>query len=544
MTDTYLEAETVHPTAGGRGTAQARLLTLTIAHHPDPDRVGERVRLPLLSLAQIRVAIGRGEPSFRSAKHPSANPLHTAFVSRKPFWLEGLGDGAVRVDARQSGSHLEVDGAPVQTTVDLQPATIERGVTLKVGSHVVLVLHLERDLSFSTTPLDDQLIGQTEAMLDVKAAVARVAPDRAAVLIRGETGSGKELVAAAIHQASARQARPFVAVNMAAINASLASSELFGHVRGAFSGADQNHDGFFVRAHGGTLFMDEVGDTPNDVQATLLRVLETGEVMPVGGRASKLVDVRIVAATDADLDRAIIDGRFRGPLFYRLAANEIRLPPLRERRADIGRLLYAFLARELAARGRERLLQNPRGEEPPWLKARLVARLIRYDWPGNVRQLKSICHALALACDSPEGLADAELDRLMPSRVPTANALLRPHAPDPRPDSRITIETEAPQLPPKTPARSPASISHDELERVLASFEYRLSLAADHFGISRPTMNELVDKHPRLKRAQRLAPDEIQSALTESRRTAVPAWRLLAVSERGLKQRMRELGLQ
>lgn len=544
MTDTYLEAETVHPTEGGRGTAQARLLTLTIAHHPDPERVGERVRLPLLSLAQIRVAIGRGEPSFRSAKHLHANPLHTQFISRKPFWLEGLGDGAVRVDARQSGSHLEVDGATVQTTLDLQLATIERGVTLKVGSHVVLVLHLERELAFSTTPLDDQLIGQTEAMLDVKAAVARVAPDRAAVLIRGETGSGKELVAAAIHEASPRQPRPFVAVNMAAINASLASSELFGHVRGAFSGADQNHDGFFVRAHGGTLFMDEVGDTPNDVQATLLRVLETGEVMPVGGRAPKQVDVRVVAATDADLDRAITDGRFRGPLFYRLAANEIRLPPLRERRADIGRLLYAFLSRELSARGRGQLLLNPRGEEPPWLKARLVARLIRYDWPGNVRQLKSICHALALACDSPEGLADAELDRLMPSRVPTANGLLRAYAPDPRPDSRITIETEAPPSPPKTAARSPASITQEELERVLASFEYRLSLAADHFGISRPTMNELVDKHPRLKRAQRLSAEEIQSALTESRRTAVPAWRLLAVSERGLKQRMRELGLQ
>lgn len=544
MTDTYLEAETVHPTEGGRGTAKARLLTLTIAHHPDPERVGERVRLPLLSLAQIRVAVGRGEPSFRSARHPNANPLHTQFISRKPFWLEGLGDDAVRVDARQSGSHLEVDGVPVQTTLDLEPAAIERGVTLKVGSHVVLVLHKERDLPFSGSSLDERLIGQTEAMLDVKAAVARVAPDRAAVLIRGETGSGKELVAAAIHEASPRQGRPFVAVNMAAINASLASSELFGHVRGAFSGADQNHDGFFVRAHGGTLFMDEVGDTPNDVQATLLRVLETGEVMPVGGRSSKLVDVRIVAATDADLDRAITDGRFRGPLFYRLAANEIRLPPLRERRADIGRLLYAFLAHGLAARGRGRLLENPRGEDPPWLKARLVARLIRYDWPGNVRQLKSICHALALASDSPEGLADAELDRLLPSRVPTGNGLLRPHVPDLRPDSRITIETEAPPSPPKTPARSPTSITHEELERVLASVEYRLSLAADHFGISRPTMNELVDKHPRLKRAQRLSAEEIQSALTESRRTAVPAWRLLAVSERGLKQRMRELGLQ
>ncbi|HRE92048.1 MAG TPA: hypothetical protein PK095_23230, partial [Myxococcota bacterium] len=149
--------------------------------------------------------------------------------------------------------------------------------------------------------------------------------------------------------------------------------------------------------------------------------------------------------------------------------------------------------------------------------------------------------ALSLSCDTPEGLSDAELERLMPERVPTASGLPRP--PSERRDPRVTIETEgAPS--PKPPARSPASIGPDELEQVLASFDYRLSLAADHFGISRPTMNELVDKHPRLKRAQRLSADEIRAALATSRTGGTPAWRLLAVSERGLRLRMRELGLQ
>jgi two-component system nitrogen regulation response regulator GlnG len=547
VTKTFLEAETVHPTGGARGATQARLLTLTVAHHPDPERVGERVRLPLLSLAHLRIAIGRGEPAFRSAAHASATPLLTPFVSRKPLWLEGLGDDGVRVDARESGSKIEIDGRPVTGTLDLDAQAIERGVVLQLGSHVVLVLHIERDLPFSAGPLDTQLIGQSEPILEVKAAIARVAQDRAAVLVRGETGSGKEVVAAAIHHASQRKDRPFVAVNMAAIASSLAASELFGHVRGAFSGADQNHDGLFVRAHGGTLFMDEVGDTPNDVQATLLRVLETGEVLPVGGRAPKSVDVRVVAATDADLDRSIADGRFRGPLFYRLAANEIRVPPLRERRADIGRLVVFFLKRELATLGREVLMRAPEGDGTPWLRARLVARLVRYDWPGNVRQLKSLCHAIALGSATAEGVADAELERLMPSRAPTTPGVQRPYADLPEPvvkvDARATIETEV-AVAPKRPARAPASIGHDELEQVLASYDFRLSLAADHFGISRPTMNELVDKHPRLKRAQRLSLAEIERGLADAKTHNEPVWRLLGVSERGLKQRMKELGLQ
>ena len=545
MSKTFLEAETVHPTGGARSGVDARLLTLTVAHHPDPDRVGERVRLPLLSHAQLRVSVGRSEPSFRSALNEAATPLHTAFVSRKPLWLEGLGNEGVRVDARAAGSKVEVDGRPIVQTLDLDVAAIERGVVIQLGSHVVLVLHIERDAPLRVGN-GDRLIGQSEAMLEVRSSIARVAADRSPVLVRGETGSGKELVAAAIHQASARRDRPFVAVNMAAVSSTLAASELFGHVRGAFSGADQNHDGFFVRAHGGTLFLDEVGDTPNDVQAALLRVLETGEVLPVGGRATKPVDVRIVAATDADLDRAIADGRFRGPLFYRLAANEIRLPPLRERRADIGRLIVHFLRHELTTLGREGLLKAPPDEEPPWLKARLVARLVRYDWPGNVRQLKSICRAIALASDTVDGVSEAELDRLMPPRGATGGVprpIVEPETrPLPKPDPRATIETEG--VATKRPQRSPSSIGHEELERVLASVDFRLSSAADHFGISRPSMNELVDKHPRLKRAQKLTTEEIDHGLERARSSGEPAWRVLGVSERGLKQRMKELGLE
>ncbi len=526
-----LEAETVHPTSGAAGKTQARLLTLTLAHHPDPTRVGDRVRLPLLSHAQIRVAIGRTEPSFRSVPGGMA-PLQTPFVSRKPIWLEGLGEAGIRVDARGAGSRVEVDGREVQGTLDLDAASIERGVTLQVGSHVVLVLHLEGDVPFGEPAA---LIGETESMIQLKANIARVAQDKSPVLIRGETGSGKELVAAAIHAASPRRDRAFVAVNMAAVAPTLASSELFGHKRGAFSGADQAHDGFFVRAHGGTLFLDEVGDTPSDIQAALLRVLETSQVLPVGGNATKDVDVRVVAATDADLDKKIAEGAFRGPLYYRLAANELHLPPLRERRADIGRLMIHLVRRELASLGREAIL-NTGEDDTPWLRGRHVARLVRYDWPGNVRQLKSVCRALALASDLPEGVPDAELERLMPARGPIVE--LKPRQMPA--DARVTIETERPAR----PSRSPASISPEELEAVLASYEFRLSAAADHFGISRPSMNELVDRHPRLRRAQKLTAEDIRAAMARAPDSGEPLWRTLEVSERGLKLRMRELGLE
>lgn len=541
MHDDPADAETVHPTGGAQAGEAARLLTLTIAQHPDPERVGERVRLPLLSHARIRVGLARTEPAFRRARRDEALPLETPFVSRKPLWLEGLGGGAVRFDALTSGSKVEIDGVRLTQTLDVSAEDIGRGVVIQLGSHVVLVLHLERDLPFQTRK-SDRLIGESEPMIEVRNTIARVANDRAAVLVRGETGSGKELVAAAVHRLGPRKDRPFIAVNMATVSSTLAASELFGHVRGAFSGADQNHDGFFARAHGGTLFLDEVGDTPHDVQAALLRVLETGEVLPVGGRTPRAVDVRVIAATDLDLDRAIADGRFRGPLFYRLAANEIRLPPLRERRADIGRLIHHFLAVELAALGREALLSAPEGEQPPWLKARWVSRLVSYDWPGNVRQLKSVCRAIALASDLPGGVSDQELERLMPARSPGDTRTL-PEVPSreaPRPDPRPTIETEAL---PRRSSRTPASIGADELERVLLAHDYRLGAAADHFGISRPSMNELVDKHPRLKRAQRLTAEEITAGLTQAAASGAPAWRVLGVSERSLKLRMRELDL-
>ena len=218
----------------------------------------------------------------------------------------------------------------------------------------------------------DSLIGSSEAMRTVQKTIGVLADSIATVLVTGETGTGKELVARAIHEHGHRAGKPFVAVNCAAIPAELMESELFGHVRGAFTGAANDRKGAFREADRGTLFLDEIGDMDIAMQAKILRALEDRVVAPVGGKPDP-VDVRVIAATHRDLKQAISEGRFRGDLFYRLHVVPIHLPALRERIADIVPLAEYFLARAGGKR----------------LAADATSRLLRHTWPGNVRELKN-----------------------------------------------------------------------------------------------------------------------------------------------------------
>jgi two-component system NtrC family response regulator len=220
-----------------------------------------------------------------------------------------------------------------------------------------------------------RLVGMSESMREVFALVRKVAASEATVLIGGESGTGKELVARAIHSGSERQGGPFVAVNCAAIPRDLLESELFGHARGAFTGAIKERKGKFEQAEGGTLFLDEVGDLPLDLQPKLLRALQEREIEPVGG-APRRIDVRLVAATNRDLEAALADGSFREDLYYRLAVIPLHLPPLRERRDDIPLLVRHFL--------------DKHGEKTPIVCSdATLAALADYDWPGNVRELEN-----------------------------------------------------------------------------------------------------------------------------------------------------------
>jgi two-component system nitrogen regulation response regulator GlnG len=230
------------------------------------------------------------------------------------------------------------------------------------------------------------LIGKAPAMQEVFRSIGRLARSSMTVLITGESGTGKELVARALHQHSPRAGKPFVALNTSAIASELLESELFGHERGAFTGADARRIGRFEQADGGTLFLDEIGDMSTGLQTRLLRVLAESEFFRVGGQSSITVDVRVIAATNQDLARAVRDGRFRDDLFHRLNVMRINTPPLRHRRQDIVLLLNHYLA-EAA---------KELGAPPKALNAEALAILEGYDWPGNVRQLVNAARRLTV----------------------------------------------------------------------------------------------------------------------------------------------------
>jgi two-component system nitrogen regulation response regulator GlnG len=235
----------------------------------------------------------------------------------------------------------------------------------------------------ATTP---EILGQAPSMQEVFRAIGRLSQSNATVLITGESGSGKELVARALHRHSPRAAKPFVAINAAAMPKDLLESELFGHERGAFTGAQQMRRGRFEQAEGGTLFLDEIGDMPFDLQTRLLRVLSDGHFYRVGGHQPLKANVRVIAATHQDLEARVREGLFREDLYHRLNVIRLRLPPLAERREDVPLLARHFLAKS----GREL------GIEPKRLSDDAMAFLAAYDWPGNVRQLENVCHWLTV----------------------------------------------------------------------------------------------------------------------------------------------------
>ncbi len=231
-----------------------------------------------------------------------------------------------------------------------------------------------------------RLVGSSAALAAVRTLIEQVARTDARVLITGESGTGKELVAAAIHESSPRAARPFVRINSAAIPRELVESELFGHEKGSFTGAHERRRGRFELADGGTLFLDEVGDLGADAQAKLLRVLETGTIERVGGQRPIRVDVRVIAATNRDLQRAIAAGAFREDLFYRLNVIPIHVPPLRDRISDVPELVAHFLAQLRVRHGLDSPVPDPGA----------LDAMQRYHWPGNVRELANLCERLAI----------------------------------------------------------------------------------------------------------------------------------------------------
>jgi len=340
-----------------------------LATRPVPDLLFTDVRMPgddgLVLLEKLKSALPQLPVIVMSAYTDIASTAGAfrggahEFLS-KPFDL----DEAVTLAARALGGRAETPGSDIAKPVD-----------------------------------DDALVGDTPAMRALFRAIGRLAQAPLSVLVTGETGTGKELVARALHRESPRARKPFVALNTAAIPAELLESELFGHEAGAFTGAQKRHIGRFEQADGGTLFLDEIGDMPPSLQTRLLRVLAENEFFRVGGRELIRVDVRVVAATHQDLATLVADGRFRADLLHRLDVVRLRLPPLRERREDIAKLAARFL--QAAA---EKFSAPAKRFARPALE-----RLLAHDWPGNVRELENLCWRLS-ALAPGETITAADLD--------------------------------------------------------------------------------------------------------------------------------------
>ncbi|GIW91612.1 MAG: sigma-54-dependent Fis family transcriptional regulator [Pirellulaceae bacterium] len=311
-------------------------------------------------------------------------------------------------------------------------------------------LERERDRLLDEARARYRMVGTSPAMQTVYRLIDRAAGTQAKVLVIGESGTGKEMVARAIHHNSPRRAGPFVALNCAAIPEELIESQLFGHEKGAFTGANRAHPGKFEQAHGGTLFLDEIGDMSLMTQAKVLRVLETGEVDRLGSTRPVPVDVRLIAATHKNLEAEIAEGNFREDLYYRLNIITITLPPLRERTEDIPALATHFLAH----------FAEENGLPVKTLTTGALTLLLSHDWPGNVRQLRNVIERLVVLTDGPE--IDAQAVRL---------ALRRP---DPVHDAGLTNLREARE-----------AFEREHIRRMLLAYDGRINETAEALGIDR-----------------------------------------------------------
>jgi formate hydrogenlyase transcriptional activator len=299
-----------------------------------------------------------------------------AVASRQP---ESYGDADVRFLGEAAGQvALAIENMRSYEEIAALKARLER-------ENVYLQEEIHREHDFV------EMVGASDGLLAVLAKVEQVAPTDSTVLILGETGTGKELIARAIHDKSTRKARPLVKVNCAAISAGLVESELFGHVKGAFTGAVERRIGRFQLADGGTIFLDEVGELPPETQVKLLRVLQEQEFEPVGSSRTQRVDVRVITATNRNLEALVRNGAFRDDLFYRLNVFPITVPPLRERRRDIPALVMFFLER----------YARRFGKRVESVSSETMDRLVRYAWPGNVRELQNLVERAVILARGP-----------------------------------------------------------------------------------------------------------------------------------------------
>lgn len=483
---------------------------ITIVWHPQRDLIGANV--PVLWDSAGEFALSRWTPLFRQ-RNQSGFPLDDRRISRSPLLLSRQSRSAVSVQPPSSSMSVEIDGTILHNTITLSSESLRAGVIICLGRRVGLCLHLSPPRHENETD-HLGLIGGSYAMQQIRQQIHRVAPVDSSVLIRGETGTGKELVARALHRLSRRAGRDMISVNMATLSGELAAAELFGARQGAYTGARNNRPGLIGEADTSTLFLDEIGDASPAVQVMLLRVLEDGRVRPLGDSRDYPVDVRFVAATDRVLEPGA-ERSFNQPLRRRLESVTLSLPPLRERREDFGELFATFLGEAESGLG-----------HGIRINASLICTLATKAWPGNVRELRNFVSSLAINSDANgEILWNRELTKYL------------------REDSTETGQGMAAAPRARDRYKDPATVSDAELLQALDKNGWRIMPAAKALGISRTSMYALLKQSREVRAAREISTEDILEAVEGETDLDKCAARLKTPRE-ALKRRIREIGLE
>lgn len=478
--------------------------TLTLVAHPDIRRIGQQASLRPLLLRRP-VVLSRSKLAFTPTdSRDPGTPLLDTSVSRTPLvWHAGHEPGSIVLDS--GGVTIKVDDGAVSSSHLISRERLLRGVLVGLSARVGLYLHSKA----SSARFSDEhgLLGDSDAICSLRATIDEVATSRAPVLILGENGTGKELVAAAIHRRSGRAHGPFIAVNSASLTEGTALSQLFGHRKGAFTGADQRHAGLFEQARGGSLFLDEIGDASPAVQVMLLRALESNTVLALGDDKEHHVDVRVLAATELDLGQEMGSGRFRPSLAQRLASIVIHVPPVRSRREDIPSLLLHFLS--LIAHG------NPGegGSETLRRKGFVLSTafmfgLLAHHFPGNVREIRNIAQQLWSVGHTRNHLAFA------------------------------TAPVRTTDLGAAEPGLSRPRFTRDEVLKALHDSNWSPAKAARLLGIPNSTIHYWMTRQGIGRRAVDLSDPELQAVAERCGGEINAMSRMLAVSPRGIRLRL------
>jgi two-component system nitrogen regulation response regulator GlnG len=498
--------------------AAIRPVGLTILAHPSHDRIGE---IAVFEASKPEWEVSRSSPGFFAVRSTMPRPLETRSISRHPIVLRPLADGGVEIAFDPDRVTLHADGLLLGGRTRFDRGNVELGIVLLINTRLGLLVHRPAPPDGMWTESD--LVGASPAMVLLRERITTVARADVSVLISGESGTGKELVALALHKQSGRSDRDLLSANMSALPSALVASELFGHEAGAFTGAAKRRPGLFRSADGGTLFLDEIGHTPIGVQLAMLRVLECGEVTPVGASRSMRVDVRVVAATDRDLETAITEGSFHGALLERLAGVELAIPALRDRPDDIPRLLLHFLRIFLEPRQVRRLLDT---QDSAWLPADVLTDMVRYRWPRNVRQLRNVAQEIALFSTEGAFQPGDKLQRILDDVRRVKSLLPRPVTPG------RSVRTTS----------NSADLDAEQVRMALRANKHGIAAAARQLNVSKQAMYRLLDRFEILY-AKQLDHDAFAEHLDAAGGDITRMAATLEISVRALKLRRTALGL-